>query len=182
MVKKKPYLQMITSLSQKQLDELLFQFDVKGIQYLTSSAKRDFLWCDSEVRTGLPVRNRIPACTETRFKQDSGRRVALASFPGSGSTWSRTLLEQATGVYTGAIYCDRRLRGEGFLGEYVKSGNVIAIKTHSASPKHDYEAAIFLIRNIFDAIKSEINRLSSSRNHTGVTAHYNSALNTCIHS
>ena len=180
MIKKNSYLQMVKRLSPKQVDELLFQFSIKGIQYLTSRAKQEFLWCDSEVRTGLPVRNRNRVCAKMTFMRDRGRRVALASFPGSGSTWSRTLLEQATGVYTGAIYCDRRLKGEGFLGEYITSGNVIAIKTHSPQgPKQKYEAAIFLIRNISDAIKSEINRRSSAtRNHTGVidAAHYDSTL------
>ena len=32
--------------------------------------------------------------------------AVLASFPGSGNTWSRMLLEYASGVYTGSIYND----------------------------------------------------------------------------
>ena len=33
----------------------------------------------------------------------SGKRCALASYPGSGSTWLRYLIEGATGIFTGWI-------------------------------------------------------------------------------
>ena len=56
--------------------------------------------------------------------------VALASFQGSGSTWVRGLLEQATGICTGSVYCDPWLRASGFSGENVRSGAVIVTKTH----------------------------------------------------
>jgi len=169
-VKKHSYLRKIEKMSPGEINKLILQFNIKGTHYLTSRAKREFLWCDSEIRSKIPVHERIQACTEMTFQRDTGRRVALASFPGSGSTWSRTLLEQATGIYTGAIYCDKKLKGQGFLGEQITNGNVIVIKTHSSlGPRNNYEATIFLIRNIFDAVKSEINRLGSGRrNHTGV--------------
>ena len=32
--------------------------------------------------------------------------VMLISFPGSGNTWARTLLEDASGFYTGSVYTD----------------------------------------------------------------------------
>lgn len=35
--------------------------------------------------------------------------VALASFPGSGNTWTRQLIESATGIYTGSFYKDSNL-------------------------------------------------------------------------
>jgi hypothetical protein len=35
--------------------------------------------------------------------------VALASFPGSGNTWVRGLIEAASGIYTGSIYKDANL-------------------------------------------------------------------------
>ncbi len=59
--------------------------------------------------------------------------VALASPPSSGNTWVRGLLEQATGICTGAIYCDSRLVKGGFNGEHVRSGTVLAVKLHSPS-------------------------------------------------
>jgi len=34
------------------------------------------------------------------------KRLALASFPGSGNTWTRHMIEQATGIYTGSSYPD----------------------------------------------------------------------------
>ena len=36
---------------------------------------------------------------------------------------------------TGAIYCDRALRINGFTGEGVQSGTVLVIKAHSATPR-----------------------------------------------
>ena len=35
--------------------------------------------------------------------------VMLASFPGSGNTWVRLLLEDASGFYTGSVYTDKSL-------------------------------------------------------------------------
>ena len=35
--------------------------------------------------------------------------VMLASFPGSGNTWVRLLLEDASGFYTGSVYTDGSL-------------------------------------------------------------------------
>ena len=36
----------------------------------------------------------------------SSTQVSLASYPGSGNTWVRLLIEQATGVFTGSVYVD----------------------------------------------------------------------------
>ena len=35
------------------------------------------------------------------------KRSALASFPGSGNSWTRHMIEQATGIYTGSAHQDR---------------------------------------------------------------------------
>lgn len=35
--------------------------------------------------------------------------VALASYPGSGNTWIRQLIEAASGIYTGSVYKDTNL-------------------------------------------------------------------------
>lgn len=61
--------------------------------------------------------------------------VALASFPGSGNTWVRGLLEKATGICTGSIYCDGTLLVSGMAGEFMQSGTVIAVKTHNHTPR-----------------------------------------------
>ena len=106
---------------------------------------------------------------EISFLNRTSPIVALVSFPGSGNSWVRHLLEQATGVYTGSIYCDTSLKPY-FSGEYIVSGNVLVVKTHhSDSPnlpknvqKHTgrkkFDMAILLVRNPYDALVSEANR------------------------
>ena len=39
--------------------------------------------------------------------------VALASFPNSGNTWLRYLIEGLTGIYTGSFYLDMGLTKKG---------------------------------------------------------------------
>jgi len=72
-------------------------------------------------------------CKKMSFKT-GGPVVALGSYPGSGNSWIRQLLETATGIYVGAIYCDCSYVREGMVGEGIQTENVIAIKTHRQSP------------------------------------------------
>ena len=109
--------------------------------------------------------------------------VALASFPGSGNTWVRGLLQIATGVCTGGIYCDTTLRRNGYPGESLRSGKTLIVKTHQTDPRWTgvyyppnttdkyftkvsdipvYGSAIFLIRNPFHALVAEWNREMTS--------------------
>ncbi len=68
-----------------------------------------------------------------RFMNGRGRSTTfLMSYPGSGNTWVRGLLEQATGICTGAVYCDGNLKNGGFNGENLSGGTVLATKSHSA--------------------------------------------------
>ena len=91
--------------------------------------------------------------------------TALASFPGSGNTWLRYLLEQVTAVFTGSQECDLVLKASGLLGEGVRSSNVLVVKTHDPSdliettPQRRFKAAIVLMRNPFDAILAEYHRM-----------------------
>ena len=48
--------------------------------------------------------------------------TALASFPGSGNTWLRFLIESATGVFTGSRYKDLQIQ------MYGKSKNIVIFK------------------------------------------------------
>lgn len=50
--------------------------------------------------------------------------IALASFPGSGNTWLRYLLQQATGIYTGSVYKDFGLLKSGFPAENIFNSSV----------------------------------------------------------
>ena len=103
--------------------------------------------------------------------------VALASFQGSGSTWVRGLLEQATGFCTGSVYCDPWLRAGGFTGENIRSGAVLVTKTHY--PAY-IERGIELIHSAWegskdpnaDHIAEDINEDSASNGTTTVTALY----------
>ncbi len=116
-----------------------------------------------------------------RFINSTGRNpVALASYPGSGNTWVRGLLQGVTGLCTGGVYCDVALRQNGFPGEELRSGTVLVVKTHQTDPQWTgvyynsslpftyykkldhipvYSAAILLVRNPFHTIVAEHNRL-----------------------
>lgn len=116
------------------------------------------------------------------FRNGSGLDpVALISLPGSGNTWVRGLLEKATGLCTGCIYCDAKLRTSGLVGEWIRDGSVIAVKTHTPEsywkdakieqPSEDsapYGSAIIISRNPYNALVAETNRMKSGgRSHTG---------------
>ncbi|XP_042234343.1 uncharacterized protein LOC121874310 isoform X2 [Homarus americanus] len=57
---------------------------------------------------------------------------ALVSFPSSGNTWIRYLIEGATGIFTGSLYDDSSLTRKGMYGEGIvyDSGMTILQKSH----------------------------------------------------
>jgi hypothetical protein len=74
----------------------------------------------------------------------SGARIALASYPRSGNTWVRFLLEAATGESCGSVHKDRIMpRGD----------EGIVIKTHQLNSA-SYDGAVHLVRNPFDVLES----------------------------
>lgn len=94
-------------------------------------------------------------CSELRWRNPpSPSVVALVSYPGSGNTWLRYLLQQVTGIVTGSIYMDYGLRMHGFPAENVTDGSVLVVKTHEAPPAdlNKFQSAILLIRNPRNAI------------------------------
>ena len=103
------------------------------------------------------------------------RRVGLVSLPGSGNTWVRGLLERATKICTGSMWCDPNLRAIHFCGEGLRSMKGLVTKNHdptirwrgqalklspllSVYNKPEFDAAIFVDRNPFDSIVAEHNR------------------------
>ena len=46
-------------------------------------------------------------------KKKSLPQTLLVSFPGSGNTWARYLIECATGIFTGSVYDDLALEEKG---------------------------------------------------------------------
>jgi hypothetical protein len=101
------------------------------------------------------------------YKAAPGPLVALASFPGSGNTWLRYLLQQATGILTGSVYKDYALLKNGFPAENVNNGSVLAVKTHEFGPdsRNKFDRVILLVRDPFASLKAEFNRRSGG--HTG---------------
>ncbi len=58
--------------------------------------------------------------------------VGLASYPSSGNTWLRYLIEGASGYFTGSMYNDVSIANKGYYGEGVAydSGMTVAVKSH----------------------------------------------------
>uniref|UniRef100_A0A336MU61 CSON006209 protein n=1 Tax=Culicoides sonorensis TaxID=179676 RepID=A0A336MU61_CULSO len=88
--------------------------------------------------------------------------VALVSFPGSGNTWLRYLLQQATGILTGSVYKDYGLLKSGFPAESISNSSVLVVKTHEWGPNAwgQFSKAILLVRDPKKAILAEFNRQS----------------------
>ena len=148
-------------------------------EFVTKADKPHFDYCIKKTWK-VRARYREPRDSVCRFINGTGRHpIALASFPGSGNTWVRGLIQGITGLCTGAIYCDRMLRRTGFPGESIRSGIVLVVKTHHYDPRWTgiyyeksapfsyfkkvehipiYSSAIFLLRNPFDSLVSEYSR------------------------
>ena len=107
-----------------------------------------------------------------------GPKVALASFPGSGNSWVRYLMEQSTGYYTGSVYIDHNLRSYGFL-EYIFNSSLIAIKTHETygtinkyfTKSIDYKKCILIVRNPKHTLVAEVNRFFTSDHTKSLTTY-----------
>ncbi|CAH0388331.1 unnamed protein product [Bemisia tabaci] len=89
--------------------------------------------------------------------------IALVSFPGSGNTWLRYLLQQATGILTGSVYADYGLMRYGFPAESVRNRSVCVVKTHEwgEEARRPFDRAVLLVRSPAAAILAEFNRQSA---------------------
>ncbi|ESP05360.1 hypothetical protein LOTGIDRAFT_102906 [Lottia gigantea] len=99
-------------------------------------------------------------------------KTALVSFPGSGNTWLRHMIQQVTGIATGSVYNDSSIYNQGFPAEGVHDDTVILIKTHEWGEKEKgrYQKAVILIRDPFDALRAEFNR--QHRGHLGHASYF----------
>ncbi|KAK4327314.1 hypothetical protein Pmani_002255 [Petrolisthes manimaculis] len=108
--------------------------------------------------------------------------VRLVSFPCSGNTWFRYLVESATGIFTGSVYNDKHLYEGGYIGELEdpENGKTLLQKTHAFtytieqylsdfkkrySNNELFHPAILLIRNPARAIIS-FYKFTVSESHT----------------
>jgi hypothetical protein len=99
----------------------------------------------------IPKKQYDPTCVLT----------AITSYPGSGNTLARQLIEALTGIWTGSIYGDPSLLKAGFTGENTQQ-NVVAVKTHgpwAGQATTDADRAIVLMRNPISSIPSWYNWL-----------------------
>ena len=118
---------------------------------------------------------------EMRFLERNASRlhVALSSFPGSGTTWLRYLIEQSTGVFTGSVECDISLKHVGHMGEGVYTNQVAAVRVNHAhlngtdsnttiftnslgicqNASAQFDKVVIVLRNPYTAILSEYNRM-----------------------
>jgi len=159
----------INKCSRDEVMQMVKEFHLTGTEHFSLDTAKRFLACHL-LKNSIHVDKVLlddKVCKRRVFRR-SGKLVALASFPGSGNTWTRTLLEQATGVYTGSIYRDGSLVNAGFEGECLISRNVIAVKTHSTYEPGvnqrvavNFDAVIYIIRNLHDALVSEYSRRST---------------------
>lgn len=85
-------------------------------------------------------------------------RTFLASYPCSGNTWMRVLIEQLTGIYTGSMYTDKDLKRIGFEGEGNKDpSQVVMVKTHEPVIAAKYPVAskaVVILRQPLEAVVS----------------------------
>jgi hypothetical protein len=110
----------------------------------------------------------------------------LYTFPGSGNTWCRLLIEYGTGILSGSVYNDKKLKPS-LPGELMCDTSVSVVKLHphthpfskiSKGSVHSdatkcrrggvrkFHKGIFLVRDPYAAIFSEYQRLWTT-SHTG---------------
>ena len=125
-----------------------------------------------------------------RFFSEKERRPPpmLYTFPGSGNTWGRLLIEYATGIYSGSVYNDKSLL-EVLPGEFTCNFQVSVIKVHPhthpgielvdgtfnsddhkcmRSNLRKFERALLLVRDPFDSIWSEYQRRFTQNHVLGI--------------
>lgn len=96
-------------------------------------------------------------------KTDDFSPIGFLSFPGSGNTWMRYMIQQFTGYCTGTVYCNGLLNATGFPGECVfpdhKTKACLFYKSHSNVTREleQFEKAIILVRNPYDSIRAFFN-------------------------
>ena len=164
----------VGTLLSSQLEDIIRQMGVSNL--IARKSQEKFLQCTGirllrklrgkklkckHLSSFLNIPQSCQHCKNMSF-QSSGPVVALASFPGSGNSWVRQLLESVTGIYTGAMYCDSSYINAGMIGEGVDTKNVIAIKAHYipsfVKKLLNNDKAIYIVRSPFRAILSENNR------------------------
>lgn len=148
-------------------------------ELLSAADKPHFKYCIQKTWKVSSRKYLEPPHSTCVFIDSSNRNpVGLASYPGSGNTWVRGLLQRVTGLCIGAIYCDVTLRKNGYPGESIRSGVTFMVKTHQTDPRWEgveydpnapiafnraeyvpvYGSGVFITRNPFHAMVAEFKR------------------------
>ena len=132
----------------------------------------EFMYCTglyfyryfSDEEGNVQVPSQFHNCKKMSFR-NSGISTLLVSWPGSGNSWVRQLLESTTGIYTGSNDdCDLSYIKAGMVGEGINSEHVIAVKFHMGPlPKINFKKVIYIIRNPYNAIVADYQRHRASQ-------------------
>ena len=147
---------------------------------LTKEDRRHFKYCVHKTWKVSLGKYTEPPQSKCVFVNGSGRSpMGLASYPGSGNTWIRGLLQEVTGICIGGIYCDTTLRKNGYPGESLRSGTTFMVKSHQVDPRWQgvkyppnapftyftkledvpvFSGGVFILRNPFHAMVAEYKR------------------------
>ena len=164
-----------SNLEWKRKEEII----LKEISAIDSQAKNEYLSnCFNVTHKRFCHKPEVPKVERKCHPQDSMRFLTkeeadkrglflLASYPGSGNTWSRLILEELTGIYTGSTYCDKTLLASGHFGEGMQSSVTIAVKAHIFRIYSSKFNVIYLVRNPYHSLFSRL-AWKSTRAHTKV--------------
>lgn len=101
----------------------------------------------------------------------------LASFPGSGNTWTRLMVEYASGLLTGSIYDDDQLKASLPAEGNRNTSAVVLVKAHVMPRQYlglvRTTKVVLVVRHPLDAIWAEFQRrvASDDRSHVNVVQH-----------
>ena len=95
-----------------------------------------------------------------------GGKVALASFPRSGNSMTRGLLEEFSGIRSGSDFLDMSLaKAYNVMGEGRVDDSVWFIKTHwpnKPGPPSRISRAVVIVRNPLDVLVSWFNLMATN--------------------
>jgi len=135
--------------------------------------------CHFESATVLHSHNCSTFTSDAVCHERLDKRTWLASYPGSGNTWTRAVLQGATQILTGAAYYDRSLFDYGFKAEgNVDQRDVLAVKTHHPfftqfAKKHPHsqnDRALVVTRHPLTATLSYLQFSLTGGSHAGEAA------------
>lgn len=115
-------------------------------------------------------------CSSSLGQINEFQTIPLLSIAGSGNTWIRFLIEQATGYATGSVYNDKSLLKK-FKGEnaWPSQKQSIVVKAHvwpritnflNETGQVSVPGCIFILRNPKDSLLAEYTRRLTNYNHT----------------